>query len=148
MNLSNTQLFQGLQEQEITLLLDCLNAVKRSYKKGETILSEGNITENIGIVLSGMVIISCNDIWGNNSVLGNVSTGSVCLYSRTSDVSYSICNRRYGDTFFKCRKSFYYLFQHLFFPYKTYQKFIRHICTQKHSAFTKDSTYQFKIYPR
>ena len=44
MNLSNTQLFQGLQEQEITLLLDCLNAVKRSYKKGETILSEGNIT--------------------------------------------------------------------------------------------------------
>ena len=69
MNLSNTQLFQGLQEQEITLLLDCLNAVKRSYKKGETILSEGNITENIGIVLSGMVIISCNDIWGNNSVL-------------------------------------------------------------------------------
>lgn len=46
MNLSNTQLFQGLQEQEITLLLDCLNAVKRSYKKGETILSEGNITEN------------------------------------------------------------------------------------------------------
>lgn len=77
MNLSNTQLFQGLQEQEITLLLDCLNAVKRSYKKGETILSEGNITENIGIVLSGMVIISCNDIWGNNSVLGNVSTGSV-----------------------------------------------------------------------
>lgn len=33
MNLSNTQLFQGLQEQEITLLLDCLNAVKRSYKK-------------------------------------------------------------------------------------------------------------------
>ena len=77
MNLSNTQLFQGLQEQEITLLLDCLNAVKRSYKKGETILSEGNITENIGIVLSGMVIISCNDIWGNNSALGNVSTGSV-----------------------------------------------------------------------
>ena len=77
MNLSNTQLFQGLQEQEITLLLDCLNAVKRSYKKGETIIYEGNITENIGIVLSGMVIISCNDIWGNNSVLGNVSTGSV-----------------------------------------------------------------------
>ena len=133
--------------------MDCLNAVKRSYKKGETILSEGNITENIGIVLSGMVIISCNDIWGNNSVLGNVSTGSVfaeayaCIPGQAMLVTVSAIEDT-EITFFKCRKSLYYLFQHLFFPYKTYQKFIRHICTQKHSAFAKDSTYQFKIYPR
>ena len=73
MNLSNTQLFRGLKETEITALLDCLNAVKRSYKRGEVILSEGSITENIGVVLSGMAMISCSDIWGNSSVLGNVA---------------------------------------------------------------------------
>ena len=152
MNLSNTQLFQGLQEQEITLLLDCLNAVKRSYKKGETILSEGNITENIGIVLSGMVIISCNDIWGNNSVLGNVSTGSVfaeayaCIPGQAMLVTVSaiedteILFLNVGRVFTICSNTCFYK--------KTYQKFIRHICTQKHSAFAKDSTYQFKIYPR
>ena len=56
MNLSNTQLFRGLEEHEITSLLSCLNAVTRSYKKGEIILSEGMITENIGVVLSGMVL--------------------------------------------------------------------------------------------
>ncbi|HIZ22349.1 MAG TPA: Crp/Fnr family transcriptional regulator [Candidatus Blautia faecigallinarum] len=77
MNLSNTQLFRGLKETEITALLDCLNAVKRSYKRGEVILSEGSITENIGVVLSGMAMISCSDIWGNSSVLGNVAPGSV-----------------------------------------------------------------------
>ena len=51
--------------------------MKSNYKKGEVILSEGSITENIGIVLSGMAMISCNDIWGNTSILGNVAPGSV-----------------------------------------------------------------------
>lgn len=77
MNLSHTQLFCGLQEEEIKTLLECLHAFKRNYKKGETILSDGSVTENIGIVLSGMALISCNDIWGNTSVLGNAAPGSV-----------------------------------------------------------------------
>ncbi len=77
MNLSNTQLFCGLKEDEITSLLGCLDAEKRSYKKGEIILSEGSITKNIGIVLSGMAMISCCDIWGNNSILGNAAPGSI-----------------------------------------------------------------------
>ena len=77
MNLINTQLFRGLEEAEITSLLGCLNAVERSFQKGEVILSEGSITENIGIVLSGMAVISCNDIWGNASILGNAAPGSV-----------------------------------------------------------------------
>ena len=50
MNLSNTLLFRGLEDTEITSLLNCLDATERSYKKSEVILSEGSITENIGIV--------------------------------------------------------------------------------------------------
>ena len=63
MNLSNTLLFRGLEDTEITSLLNCLDATERSYKKSEVILSEGSITENIGIVLSGMAVIFCNDNW-------------------------------------------------------------------------------------
>ena len=77
MNLSNTLLFRGLQDEEIDSLLGCLNATKHSYKKGEIILSEGNITENIGVVLSGKAMISCSDIWGNSSILSDVPPGSV-----------------------------------------------------------------------
>ena len=77
MNLSNTLLFRGLEDTEITSLLNCLDATERSYKKSEVILSEGSITENIGILLSGMAVILCNDIWGNTSILGNVAPGSV-----------------------------------------------------------------------
>ncbi len=77
MNLSNTQLFYGLKEEEVESLLGCLSAEKRNYKKGEIILSEGSITENVGIVLSGMAMISCSDVWGNNSILGNAAPGSI-----------------------------------------------------------------------
>ena len=77
MNLSNTLLFRGLEDTEITSLLNCLDATERSYKKSEVLLSEGSITENIGIVLSGKAVIFCNDIWGNTSILGHVAPGSV-----------------------------------------------------------------------
>ena len=51
MLLSDTQLFCGIEEEDISSLLQCLAAVKRTYKKGEVIIPEGTITESIGIVL-------------------------------------------------------------------------------------------------
>lgn len=77
MKLSDTQLFRGLKEEEVTSLLHCLNAAERKFQKGQMILSEGSITENIGLVLSGMAVISHGDIWGNTSILGNAVPGSV-----------------------------------------------------------------------
>lgn len=77
MNLTDTQLFRGLNEAELNSLLGCLNASERRFQKGEVILAEGCITENIGIVLSGTAVISQSDIWGNNSILGNVAPGEV-----------------------------------------------------------------------
>ena len=56
MHLMNTQLFRGLEEEEISSLLKCLTATKRCFQKGEVILSEGSLTENIGVVLSGMAV--------------------------------------------------------------------------------------------
>ena len=77
MLLSDTQLFCGIEEEDISSLLQCLAAVKRTYKKGEVIIPEGTITESIGIVLSGMAVISYGDIWGSNSILGYVAPGAV-----------------------------------------------------------------------
>lgn len=77
MVLSESKLFQGLSEEDINSLLGCLGAVRREYGRGETILSEGEVTESLGIVLSGRAIISRSDIWGNNSVLGSADPGEV-----------------------------------------------------------------------
>ena len=75
--LSDTQLFRGIKEEEIETLLQCLKAVKKEYKKGEIILSEGEPTEFIGVVLKGMALIESSDIWGNNSILGSAGRGAV-----------------------------------------------------------------------
>ncbi|HIV17567.1 MAG TPA: Crp/Fnr family transcriptional regulator [Candidatus Alectryocaccobium stercorigallinarum] len=77
MKLSATRLFRGISEEEIESLMKCLQAKKQKYKKGETIIAEGSITEHIGFVLSGMAMMSHGDIWGNTSILGNVAPGSV-----------------------------------------------------------------------
>lgn len=52
-----------------------LNAHRRSYKKGEAILHAGDLTDQMGMVLSGSVIIESNDMWGNRTILGYVGTG-------------------------------------------------------------------------
>ena len=77
MLLSKTPLFQSIEESEIQSLLQCLTAAKRSYRRGEVILSEGTKTENLGLVLSGMAIISYCDAWGNCTILGHIAPGSV-----------------------------------------------------------------------
>ena len=75
--LADTPLFQGITEGEIQSLLQCLGADRRKFPKGAVILSEGSVTESLGIVLSGMALISCSDVWGNNSVLGHIAPGAV-----------------------------------------------------------------------
>lgn len=77
LNLSDTQLFYGIEKKEVLSLLQCLAAEERTYRKGELILAEGTCTENLGFVLSGQAIIFCDDIWGNTSILGHVPPGSV-----------------------------------------------------------------------
>lgn len=77
MNLSRMPLFQGIPEEEIQALLRCLAAVEKTYKKGQVIFPEGVPTQWMGIVLQGLVIVSCPDIWGKNSILGSAEPGAV-----------------------------------------------------------------------
>ena len=74
-HLTNVPLFRGMTPEEIDALLSCLNAKARACKKGEIILMEGAPAEQLGVVLSGRVIIEMSDVWGNNSVLSSVAPG-------------------------------------------------------------------------
>ena len=131
MKLSDMQLFRGLEEDDISSLLSCLNSVKRNYKKGEVILSEGSIIENIGIVLSGMAMISCNEIWGNTSILGSVAPGSVFaeVYACTADAGYSVCRGRYLCVVYECGTCSDYLHKRLPFSYKPCTKSTDCLCS-------------------
>lgn len=55
--LSNTPLFHGISESEISELLSCLGAKERKYKKDEIIIRAGSSVSEIGLVESGSVNI-------------------------------------------------------------------------------------------
>lgn len=77
MNLSDMGIFGGMEETQIQTLLQCLGAVRKHYRKGEVILREGEPVEQIGVVLSGLVLMESSDAWGNRSVLGSAVPGAV-----------------------------------------------------------------------
>lgn len=76
-NLADAALFNGIDTEDLASLLQCLGATKQFYKKGRYIFSEGEIIEQLGIVLTGRVFIECRDVFGNESILSNVSAGAV-----------------------------------------------------------------------
>ncbi len=76
-NLANTKLFRGMEPPDIDGILGCLRAKTRAFPKGAILFPEGTVTEQIGVVLSGRVIIEMGDVWGNNSVLSSIGPGGV-----------------------------------------------------------------------
>lgn len=76
-NLANTQLFRGMDPADIEKMLNCLHAKECTCKKGEIIFPEGSPTEQIGVVLSGRIVIEVRDVWGNSSMLSATGPGGV-----------------------------------------------------------------------
>lgn len=77
MDLTQTFLFSGISQADLSNLLSCLAAVERRYSKGAVILAEGEPTQWMGLVLEGRAIISCADVWGKSSILGFAEPGAV-----------------------------------------------------------------------
>ena len=66
--LSGTPLFQGIKEQEIEAMLQCLSAEEKEFEKDAYIYRTGDITGRLGIVMEGSVNIIKDDVWGNRTV--------------------------------------------------------------------------------
>lgn len=75
--IARTPLFAGTTEEETKHMLTCLKAVEKTYKKGETIYCAGDVITEVGLVLSGSVLIENVDVWGNCSVLDKVGEGKI-----------------------------------------------------------------------
>lgn len=73
--LKKSILFKGMTDSERNECLLILNAHRKSYKKGDPIFHAGDLTDQMGMVLSGSVTIESNDMWGNRTILNHVGTG-------------------------------------------------------------------------
>lgn len=77
MSLSESELFAGIQENEIAAMLKCLSATTKNYKKGETIFRIGEHISSVALLLEGTVHIEREDYWGNLSILNKITAGDI-----------------------------------------------------------------------
>lgn len=77
LNLSQTALFQGNTEEETEKMINCLQARKKKYKKGQLIYCAGDVVTAIGLVIYGSVFIENVDIWGNKTILDKAGPGQI-----------------------------------------------------------------------
>ena len=65
-------LFDQIGDESLDEMLGCLGAKKCSYKKGDTVLAEGDKAKYLGIVLKGSVQLVRVDYYGNRSILTSI----------------------------------------------------------------------------
>ncbi len=75
--LKHTTLFEGLQEAQIQSMANCLQASRRSYRKGEYVLRQGAQVHAIAILAQGLLHVQKDDYWGNHSLLHQIAPGEL-----------------------------------------------------------------------
>lgn len=68
-------LFSGVSDSELTAMLACLKAEKKSFPKEAFVLQAGDTAASIGLVLLGTVLVIQEDIWGNRNILSKAGPG-------------------------------------------------------------------------
>ena len=65
-------LFRDIAPQELTRVLECLDAKIYSFDKGEAVFNEGDPANDIGVVLTGRLQIVRTDFFGNRSIIASL----------------------------------------------------------------------------
>ena len=75
--LMKNALFEGIEENQLQAVLNCLNAKIKKYKKDEFICQEGDRAGFIGIVLEGSIQIFLDDYDGNRNLTAGFDAGTM-----------------------------------------------------------------------
>ena len=75
--LRRCSLFQGICDDDLMVMLNCLGAKIAFFDKKYTVFAEGSPAKHVGIVLSGAVQIFSIDYYGNRSILSGVEPGEL-----------------------------------------------------------------------
>ncbi len=72
-----SKLFAGIGEDEIGAMMQCLQVVTRSYKKGEYVFRQGEHLHQIVLLVEGSLMVQKEDYWGNRSIIRSVEPGEL-----------------------------------------------------------------------
>lgn len=75
--LRTVRLFEGISDEELPSMLDCLGARPAEYDRGNFIFHAGEPAVSVGIVCSGAVQVIREDVFGNRAIQGELSSGEL-----------------------------------------------------------------------
>lgn len=70
--LRRCKLFEGIEDENLSAMLGCLEKEIRTYQKNQLIVEEGKEITRIGVMLSGTAQIVRIDYYGNRSILTKI----------------------------------------------------------------------------
>ena len=75
--LKHTQLFSGVGDEEVSAMLQCLQAKLQTYKKGDYVFRQGEHIDCITVLAKGKLLIQKDDFWGNRSIINAIGVGEM-----------------------------------------------------------------------
>lgn len=79
--LLESELFSGMDCDNISSFLECMGAIIRKYSKDEIIFHMGDYTKQTAIILTGSVLTVKEDIWGRRHILAMIKSGETLAES-------------------------------------------------------------------
>lgn len=73
--LKKSPFFQGMTEEEIHSILQCVDARPISGESGTYIFRMGDCTTEMGLVLTGSLLAVQEDIWGHRNIITKIEAG-------------------------------------------------------------------------
>lgn len=90
--LKHTRLFSGVGNDEISAMLNCLQAKLVTYKKGEYVFRQGEHVNRISLLTEGKLLVQSDDFWGNRSIINIIDIGEMFGEAYASPESEAIPN--------------------------------------------------------
>ncbi len=75
--LAHSLLFEGISLHDLPHLLKCLEPKEVTYPKDYTIIEEGDILDELALIISGSVTIVRHDFWGNRTLVAKLGVGDI-----------------------------------------------------------------------
>ena len=96
--LKKCALFDGINEEEITMLLECAHADVRKYGLGDTVTDFDGKRHEVGVVIAGEVELERIDYNGNRTVLEIIGEGdmfgqTLAFCNLTGDMLSVVCSK-------------------------------------------------------
>ena len=150
--ISKTVLFQGTRPEDAEAMLKCLEAREKQFQKDETIYYVGDRVSELGLVLSGSVLIENDDLWGNRSILDRIGPGQIfaetyALRARGKTAGDRDSGRKNRSSVPERGKNPQSLYQCLQFPCQTDPESADAVCPKKSEPVPEDLSHFREIDP-